>query len=65
MLSGVFGRASGQERQYDFTGSGTILPQSSEQMRDDPAVLRLVKQQTQLLSPTETAQLATTLQARA
>jgi len=65
MLSGAFGRASGEERQYDFTGSGTILLQSSEQTRDDPAVLRLVEQQTQLLSPTQAAQLAATLQARA
>ncbi|MGI8537374.1 MAG: AIM24 family protein [Mycobacteriales bacterium] len=64
MLSGAFGRASGEERQYDFTGSGTILLQSSEQTRDDPAVLRLVEQQTQLLSPTQAAQLAATLQAR-
>lgn len=65
MLSGAFGRASGEERQYDFTGSGTVLLQSSEQTRDDPAVLRLVEQQTQLLSPSQAAKLAATLQARA
>ncbi len=65
MLTGVFGRASGEERQYDFTGSGTVLLQSSEQTRDDPALLRVLTEQTQVLSPTQAAELAGILQARA
>lgn len=44
------GRQSGEERQYDFTGQGTVLLQSSEVVREDPAVLRLIESQTALLS---------------
>lgn len=65
MLGGVFGRASGEERQYDFTGAGTVLLQSSEQTLDDPSLLRLVTDQAQLLSPVQAGQLAATMQARA
>ena len=50
LLQGALGRASGEERQYDFTGAGTVLLQSSEIPREDPAVLRLVEAQTALLS---------------
>ena len=48
-IQGMFGRESGEERQYDFTGAGTILMQSSEQMRADGALVRLVESQTNLL----------------
>ncbi len=65
MLSGALGRASGEERQYDFTGQGTILLQSSEVAREDPAVLRLVESQTQLLSNSQAGSLGQRLIARA
>ena len=65
MISGVLGRASGEERQYDFTGQGTILLQSSEVAREDPAVLRLVESQTQLLTNSQAGSLGQRLVARA
>ena len=65
MLQGAMGRVSGEERQYEFTGSGTILLQSSEVMREDPAVLRLIESQTMQLSNPQALQLASKLQARA
>ncbi|NAZ81512.1 AIM24 family protein [Kineococcus sp. R8] len=36
----VLGTRSGEERQYDFTGAGTVLLQSSERMLEDPHVVR-------------------------
>ena len=65
MISGALGRASGEERQYDFTGKGTILLQSSEVAREDPAVLRLVESQTQLLTNAQAGSLGQRLVARA
>jgi len=38
--SAVLGTRSGEERQYDFTGAGTVLLQSSERMLEDPHVVR-------------------------
>ncbi|NIZ93315.1 AIM24 family protein [Kineococcus rubinsiae] len=38
--SAVLGARSGEERQYDFTGAGTVLLQSSERMLEDPHVVR-------------------------
>ena len=64
-LQGAFGRASGEEKQFDFTGAGTILLQSSEAGRPDPAVLRLVEEQTQLLTPGQAGSLGQRLVARA
>ncbi|MGY1796771.1 AIM24 family protein [Geodermatophilus sp. SYSU D00525] len=64
-LTGALGRASGEERQYDFTGKGTILLQSSEIAREDPAVLRLVESQTQLLTNSQAGSLGHRLVARA
>jgi len=65
MLQGALGRASGEERQYDFTGAGTVLLQSSEVVREDPAVLRLVEQQTDALTDAQAGQLGRRLVARA
>ncbi len=64
-LQGAFGRASGEERQYDFTGAGTILLQSSEAGRPDAALLRLVEEHTQLLTPAQAGALGQRLVARA
>lgn len=65
VIQGALGRVSGEERQYDFTGTGTILLQSSEIPREDPAVLRLVEAQTALLSTTQAGTLGQRLVARA
>lgn len=64
VLQGAMGRVSGEERQYEFTGTGTVLLQSSEVQREDPALLRLVEQQTQQLTDPQALQLAGRLQAR-
>ena len=50
LLQGAFGRESGEERQYAFIGAGTVLLQSSEVVREDPALLRMIEQQTPPLS---------------
>jgi uncharacterized protein (AIM24 family) len=63
-IQGAFGRASGEERQYDFTGTGTVLLQSSEIPREDPAVLRLVESQTALLTDSQAGSLGQRLIAR-
>lgn len=63
-LQGAFGRASGEEKQYDFTGTGTILMQSSEIARADPAVLRLIEDQTRLLTDAQAGTLGQQLIAR-
>ena len=60
----MFGRESGEERQYDFTGAGTVLMQSSEVQRHDPALLRLVESQTNLLDNQSAGQLGHRLVAR-
>jgi uncharacterized protein (AIM24 family) len=65
VIHGALGRVSGEERQYDFTGTGTILLQSSEIPREDPAVLRLVEAQTALLSNSQAGSLGQRLVARA
>jgi uncharacterized protein (AIM24 family) len=49
-IQALFGRESGEERQYDFTGAGTVLLQSSEVNRHDPALARIVESQTNLLN---------------
>lgn len=65
MLQGMFGRESGEERQFDFTGSGTVLMQSSEVLREDAALMRLIEQQTTLLSTQQAGLLGQRLVARA
>jgi uncharacterized protein (AIM24 family) len=65
LIQGALGRASGEERQYDFTGAGTVLLQSSEIAREDPAVLRLVESQTALLTNSQAGSLGQRLVARA
>jgi hypothetical protein len=65
MLSGVLGRASGEECQYAFIGAGTVLMQSSEVIREDPALLRLIEQQTDSLSSAQASSLGQRLIARA
>ena len=50
---------------YDFTGSGTILMQSSELLRVDSALMRIVESQTNLLDANSAGQLGRKLMARA
>ncbi|QTI69443.1 AIM24 family protein [Gordonia polyisoprenivorans] len=38
-----FGINSGEERQFDFTGSGTVLIQSSEKVRNDTSIVRTIQ----------------------
>lgn len=64
MLQGALGRESGEERQYAFVGAGTVLLQSSEVVREDPALLRLVEQQAGQLSSAQAGALAQRLLAR-
>lgn len=64
-LTAMFGRESGEERQYDFTGAGTILMQSSEKLRVDGALMRLVESQTNLLDAQSAGALGQRLIARA
>lgn len=65
MLQGMFGRESGEERQFDFTGQGTVLMQSSEMLREDPALMRIIESQTSLLSTQQAGILGQRLVARA
>lgn len=61
---GFFGRQSGEERQFDFTGAGTVLLQSSELVVEDPALLAQVTQQTAMLGTGQLTQLQSTISAR-
>ncbi|WP_373279199.1 AIM24 family protein [Skermania piniformis] len=45
------GVQSGEERQFDFTGAGTVLIQSSEKVRDDSIVVRTIEGQIHGLTP--------------
>ncbi len=62
---GAFGRHSGEERQYDFTGSGTVILQSSEAVREDSALLRMMMTQAEVLSIAQMGVLGRTLTQRA
>ena len=65
MLNGALGKESGEERQYAFVGAGTVLLQSSEVVREDPALFSVVEQQTHALSDAQAGQLGARLTARA
>lgn len=43
----AFGVNSGEERQFDFTGAGTVLIQSSEKVLSDAALIRTIEGQLQ------------------
>ena len=64
MAQGLAGRESGEERQFAFVGAGTVLLQSSEVVREDPALLRVVEQQTYQLSAGQAGALGQRLIAR-
>jgi uncharacterized protein (AIM24 family) len=62
MAGMVLGMQSGEERQFDFTGTGTVLLQSSEQPREDPAVVRQLEGQLHGLGPSGLGRLQTVIQ---
>lgn len=57
VVGGFFGMDSDEERQFDFTGAGTVLVQSSEKMLNDGHVLRQLEAQTVQLSQASLLQL--------
>lgn len=60
--AGMFGRESGEERQFDFTGAGTVLMQSSEKAVNDPQLLASIRPQVELLSTPSLQSLSATIQ---
>ncbi|HEU0103887.1 MAG TPA: AIM24 family protein [Mycobacteriales bacterium] len=61
---GFMGVVSGEERQFDFTGAGTVLIQSSEAVRDDRTVLQNIESQLGTVGPGGLQQLQASIQAR-
>jgi hypothetical protein len=61
---GMLGRQSGEERQFDFTGAGTVLLQSSEHAVADPQLLRQIQGQVGVLGLPALQQLQVTVQQR-
>lgn len=64
MVGARFGVTSGEERQFDFTGAGTVLVQSSEAVRSDRDVVRLIEDQMGLVGVPGLQQLQQTIAAR-
>ncbi|GAB3579976.1 AIM24 family protein [Calidifontibacter terrae] len=60
----MMGVNSGEERQYDFTGAGTVLIQSSEKVIEDHRIVRDIQQQLPLVSPPGLAALQQTIAAQ-
>lgn len=58
------GPASGEEHQFDFTGAGTVLMQSSETVRESGALAREMESQLGLLGTTSLQHLQTRIQQR-
>lgn len=61
---GMFGVNSGEERQFDFTGAGTVLMQSSEKALYDPALVRQLESQVGLLNATGLQRMQQVIQQR-
>lgn len=64
VIAAGLGRQSGEERQLDFTGAGTVLLQSSEEVRDDPALVATLESQAGALAPGQLQQLVARLTAQ-
>ena len=60
----AFGVNSGEERQFDFTGAGTVLIQSSEAVRSDRDIVQLVESQLGLVGPSGLQRLQQSIQQR-
>lgn len=61
---GFLGATSGEERQFDFTGAGTVLLQSSERGVADPVLLRQLQDQVGTLGVPGLQALQQTIQSR-
>lgn len=61
---GFLGANSGEERQFDFTGAGTVLIQSSEKVLNDTHLLRHIESQTVSLGQNSLRALHNTIGAR-
>lgn len=55
---------SGEERQFDFTGAGTVLIQSSEKVVDDSVIVRSIESQIFGISPPGLQRLNSTITAQ-
>lgn len=62
--AGLFGMDSGEESQYDFTGAGTVLIQSSEKVINDSFLVRHMEGQSRQLSQSGLQQLHRTVGAQ-
>ncbi len=62
--AGMLGITSGEERQFDFTGAGTVLLQSSEKVMHDPAVVRQMESQVGALGVAGLTRLQSVIQSR-
>jgi uncharacterized protein (AIM24 family) len=60
----MMGASSGEERQFDFTGSGTVLIQSSEAVRSDRDIVQLVESHLPLVGPAGLQRLQQSIQQR-
>ena len=60
----VLGAQTGEERQFDFTGTGTVLIQSSEAVREDPHLVQHIESETVALGTPQLQQLHRSLGAR-
>lgn len=60
----MMGASSGEERQFDFTGTGVVLIQSSEAVRSDRDVVQLVESQLSLVGPAGLQRLQQSIQQR-
>ncbi|WP_374115839.1 AIM24 family protein [Kineococcus sp. TRM81007] len=58
----LFGTRSGEERQYDFTGAGTVLLQSSERVLEDPHVLQRLEGEVRQLGTGQLQRLGSVVQ---
>ena len=59
-----FGQQSGEERQFDFTGTGTVLMQSSEEVKASGHLYSQVQAQADALAPPEMNRLLAHIQQR-
>ncbi len=60
----AFGATSGEERQFDFTGSGVVLMQSSEAVRSDRDIVNQIEGQLGLVGLTGLQNLQGSIQQR-
>jgi hypothetical protein len=62
--AGMFGVTSGEERQFDFTGAGTVLLQSSEKGVTDPHLIKELESQVSMLGVPGLTRMQSVVQAR-